>query len=1029
MNNQCNISEVREQAKGTMIMGFAGNVVMRALMGAAGTFLVVLTSILPPQAACGEPFRANVSDDPATRDKTELHGKHIIAYVPEDAADRLVPLVQRLDRVFAFMCEEAGHTPGKKLVVNIVDEDDMLQGWASVIPRPVVELNLAPGYYGGFFAGGERRLELVAIHEFAHILSIDMTFGVRKVFERIFGRVVPQDILSLGAAYFTVPSQATMPLFWLEGLAQWAETRYSDPDGIWGGRGRDSYTHMIWRLDAEAGKIPEAEDWRSSYIHWPEGSRPYNYGLAYTRYLDGAYGDRCSMWRFTRNQAGNWPFVFDRAPAALIEKRHSDLIREARQSLMAEQKRNIRELKSVPVTPLKRLTPVDHEFGAPAWTSDGRLFASSYRPFARRQRYVTIDSKGDMESTGVPSLGTAPSRRSPGGSIVTSTFVRTVKGRYRSRITVVRPSGDVFHTGLRLIHPDLAERVFGKDDAVAAIRFTGAGDQSLRLYRLEGKTLHTETVMPVEGVPWDPAFRPRLNGPPMELAWVETDATSSRIMLSPIARPDIRRTLLTAKGRILHPVFSADGNTLFYCSDVSGVLNAYRLSLAAEKLKPAPVTHTIGGVIACTPSPDGKYLAVLDHDSGGPFISIIPDRRRVAPGNLPEIPLHWPAPEGVLYTKPSREKFTLPPAAEDPQELSRKSYNGLKHIEFQYWTPTTAVTETGGIGIQAALGDPIERHSIKAGAGIGAVEAEPVGQVFYRYGGWARTDVVFTGYALESTYNERIRTVWEEDADYTETLYGGNAGFIFDLSGIERMLSASFSIGAHDRSPVEESERVMKNRILISQPAFEGLENYAQSGLYYNDMTLYPTSYAAEDGLRVSLEYRLSGRDLGGDLDRDRALGKAGYIFSVSPEGGHQIEGNVFAGWSDGEDILQGAFVIGGTSYDGIEAPRGYIDTEATGPFLGAYSAAYRLPVYRPFKGLSTTPFELRQLVVEGFYEAGLISSDKPFGDGSWLRSVGLETTFEMRFMGVPIRPGFWVARQLDGEEDIEFSFVLRGIF
>lgn len=989
---------------------------------------VILLSVLCVASAADFLF-ADVSDDPGTRDKTELHGRHITAYVPKDAAARLRPLVRRLDQVFAFMCEEAGHVPEKKLVVNIVDEDDMFQGWASVIPRPVVELTLAPGYYGAFFAGGKRRIELVAIHEFAHILSIDMTFGVRTVFERIFGRVVPEDILGLATAYLTVPSQATMPRFWLEGVAQWAETRYSAPHTIWGGRGRDSYTHMIWRLDAEAGKIPEVEDWRSSYIHWPEGSRPYNYGLAYVRYLDGAYGDQHSIWEFARKQAGNWPFFFDRGPQPLIQKRHSALIEEARNSLIKEQKRIIRKLGTVPVTPVKRLTPADHEFGAPAWTSDGRLFASSYRPYSPNQRYVYIDSAGEMESSGIQSLETAPSRRSPGGSIVTSTFVKTVKGRYRSRITVMRPSGKVFHTGLRLIHPDLAEHVFGKDDAIAAIRFTGAGDQSLRLYRLMDQKLHPETVIPAEGIPWDPVFRPRLNGPPRELAWVETDQTASRIILTAIASPDRRETLLTVNGRILHPVFSADGQELYYCSDVSGVLNGYRLSLRSKNAAPVPVTHTIGGVIACVPSPDGEFLAIIDHDSGGPFISIVSNRRNPRLAALPEISNQWPAPAGEQHERPPEYAFTPPPPAEHPPELLQTPYNGFKHLEFQYWTPTTAVTSTGGVGVQAAFGDPAGRHSIKAGAGAGPVESEPVGQVLYRYSGWARTDLALTGYALESTYNDRIKTIWGADYDYTETLYGGGAGLIFDLSGIERMLSASIAAGAQDRSPAEESEEALQKRVFVSQQPFEGVENYVQAGVYYNDTALYPASYAPEDGLRVFLEYRNSGRSLGGDLDRNRALGKAGYVLSVSPRLGYQIEGNAFAGWSDGEDILQGAFTIGGTAYGNIEAPRGYIDTEASGPFLGGYSAACRFPVYRPFKGFSTTPFEFRQLVIEGFYEGGLISSDRPFGDGRWFRSLGLEITCDLRFMDMPLRPGGWIATQLDGDENTEFSFVLRGIF
>ena len=997
-------------------------------------------------------------DDPMSFDKTVIEGEYIKALVPSEQADALRARIRRLDEVFDFMCQEAGWTPQKKLVIDVVDDYDSISDWATSLPRPLVELNLYSDSEGNFLFAGERKFELIAIHEFTHILNMEPNFGLRAFLERVFGRVIPNDPLSLLVMYLSTPPQQSMPTFWLEGAAQWAETKYSPEKSIWGGRGRDASIQMIWRLDAAANNIPKKGDWRSSYIHWPYSSRPYHYGLAYTRYLEGAYSHKASLWDMTLNQARYWPFIFDRGALKTLGKRHDVLINEAMAALEKEEKENIHKLKSVPLTPAERLTPADHLLGAPAWTDDGRLFAASYRPYASRQRYVYVDSKGTMQATGLPAYGMTATRRSPGGALVTSNFKRTISGRYRSRVLIVKPHERTRQIGLRLVQPDLAEGVFQNADALAAVRFTGGGNQELRIYKLIGEELEHISTVPAGGIPWSPAFRPKNDGPVDQIAWVEIDEQNSRLVIAPLFDLKKRRVLIALKGRIMNPVWRHDGKELYYSSDVTGVSNAYRMKVSEKgaAIENHPITHTIGGVVACVPSPDGKELALIDHDEKGPFIARIPNDPRCDPKELPKIDAAWPTPVKFVGTdaKNSRQEalptnagpgksdkkahsvkatsastFQVPPKQKKPSELTEYPYHGLSNLEFQYWTPTTMVTQTGGIGVQAAFADPIGDHDIKAGAGVGSVEYEPVGQLYYGYYGFPRLSVMAMGYALESTLSDQVIDVWDNHYDYTETIHGGSASLGFDLSGMEKSLVAVVGGGRHEYQAVEDSVQAYEGESIVTPQPFEGSDNFLKFGLFYNDTTFYPTSYASEDGLYAALTYRHSGRLLGGELDRNRAFGKAGYIYSIFPHLGHQIEVMSAAGWSDGDRWLQGAFTIGGLSFDDFETPRGYLTTEATGRYLGAYSAAYRLPVYRPFKGFGTTPFEIRQIVLDFFWDAALISPDNPFGKGDWYRSAGLEATLDMRFANVPIRPGIQLSQQLDGDKDFSAAIVLRGIF
>jgi len=59
-----------------------------------------------------------------------------------------------------------------------------------------------------------------------------------------------------------------------------------------------------------------------------------------------------------------------------------------------------------------------------------------------------------------------------------------------------------------------------------------------------------------------------------------------------------------------------------------------------------------------------------------------------------------------------------------------------------------------------------------------------------------------------------------------------------------------------------------------------------------------------------------------------------------------------------------------------------------------------------------------RQVVVEGFAEAGEVSSDRFLGDGRLYRSVGAMVHDCWEFYTIRIQPGIGFARQLDGRED-----------
>ena len=127
------------------------------------------------------------------------------------------------------MAQRAGYVITRPLRVLLSSNLDEHNGFSTVIPFPLVQVELAPARpRSGIFDGGDY-LERTLTHEFAHHLSNDRNHGFRGVLESIFGRVLPSEPLSLLLFYLSTPAHITMPSFWHEGLAQWAETAYAPP--------------------------------------------------------------------------------------------------------------------------------------------------------------------------------------------------------------------------------------------------------------------------------------------------------------------------------------------------------------------------------------------------------------------------------------------------------------------------------------------------------------------------------------------------------------------------------------------------------------------------------------------------------------------------------------------------------------------------------------------------------------------------------------------------------------------------------
>ena len=966
---------------------------------------------------CASPNPAQTLIWPGEKIAT-IDAQHLRAYVPYEHREGLKELVARADQVYAHMITDAGFTPRRKLRLLLADWIDAHNGFSFVVPFPLVQVELAPALQESTIFHGDRETERTLVHEFAHQISNDRNWGFRGALQTVFGGVLPNDIVSFLVWYLSTPAHQTMPRFWQEGLAVWAETEYADATAVWGGRGRDPLTHMIWRLDAAAGGIPPVERWRITHHEWPFGGEAYTYGIAYTRFLAAHFGDRASIWSFVASQSRQWPFVFDRAPKSLVGEPHKVLIDRARAALLAEQQAALAALASSPVTTATRLTPKDMIVGAPAWREHGSLTFAA-RAQQGRPRLHTLSAGNEIADSSTPTHAFGAMRRTQDGALVYHEF--NARG-----IARVQLEGEAL--GWRLLQPDAGPSVAGRR-VVVAIHLAGGGTQCLVAHEEHDGELSEARVLATRGRPWSPALRPGA-AHVGELVWVETDANGSRLVLGSLSSQGQRRELVVVRGRILHPVWNPTGDQLYFCSDQTGVANAYRASLARDgKVEIVPVTNTIGGVLACVPSPDGKVLAIVDHDADGPFIAKIPADSGSFATKVPSLALAWPAPVPV---NGARSRDSTPSATPIPalpagaaSTLNAVHYSGLSELRPLFWSPSTFAVPEGGYGVYGLASDPLLTQVVQAGAGVGLTEQEAVGFLGWDYLGLPVEFGASLGRS-ERSFSEIVRAATGQKYDYTETATHGAISAGRGLFALERTLIVRGSVGFESHDPVHKATRRYAGRTLVSKPAFTDTERFLELAIGYDDATFYPTSYTREDGFGILGVYRHSG--IGGDLDRNLAFGDLSFTASIFKAAGHQIAARTQVGWSDGQDTLQGNYSVGGGLGRGL--PRGYFDSAvATGRHLLAGSLAYRFPLTRPFSAPPTEPFRNRQIVMEVFGDTAKVSDNRLGGRGDWFTSVGTEFHANFEFFDGILSPGLGIAYQLDGERDLQAYFAIGFAF
>ncbi|MCO4771893.1 MAG: PD40 domain-containing protein [Deltaproteobacteria bacterium] len=521
--------------------------------------------------------------------------------------------------------------PRGRTQVTLIDSTDSANGFARTTPGNQIVLYVVQPTPDTSLDGYEDWWFAIFVHEYAHIVQIDMVEDVLQLVRWVAGRLI-------------VPG-GVLPAWMTEGFATYIETVTTT-----GGRGRSTYTDMLLRTAALEGTFPRIDMAEGFGSEFPRGQLRYLYGVRF--HLELAEKTRPEAWiDFHHYHArGIIPFLLPAKKA--FGERFVPLWKQWREDQGAEALRTVERLgaEGAGITATRIVPTRVGQALRPRYTADGSQILYNHRSPSERSALRAIGRNG-IGDRRIYRGGVEGMVRIEGQDAVLAALVG-VTGRYTSfkdlfRISLVDGKSRRLTAGRRLTwpapHPSgtwavAVQTRMGQTQLVRVdlVRPTGPDDGDSTAAPsgdagLEGSPLATggSVADGPGGSGPEEARRVRLGAQvridPLtaaddgsQFAGPVWDPAGERIAVSiwkpggfrdiHVLGPDgaLLRTLTWDRATDSDPAWSPDGEYIVWSSDRDGILNLYahRWSDAAT----FRVTRLVGGARYPDVAPDGTHL-------------------------------------------------------------------------------------------------------------------------------------------------------------------------------------------------------------------------------------------------------------------------------------------------------------------------------------------------------------------------------------------------------------------------------------
>jgi hypothetical protein len=594
--------------------------------------------------------------------------------------------------------------PRGRIELVVTDNVDHANGLATLFPRNRVVVYAHPPAGDEQLVFHDDWLELLVLHELAHIFHLEAAGGPWIGLRRFFGR---EPVLF---------PQIVTPSWIAEGIATFIESEHTGA-----GRVRGTVFDMMLRTAILEDAFFEIDQVTFDPIRWPAGATRYVYGSLFIDHLARRYGSE-AVGAFVR-QVGRQlvPYGFDRAARATFGTSFS-----AEWEVWADSLRDVYATAAAAIA--------QHGTTDPEILSAGGRQASHPRFAPGGGSLVFPAATGRAEASLFRLEGTSPA--SPLTPISTLGPVAWRPGTTTLYFTQLEFDGphhivsDVY-----AVDPGARARRLTRGARIWDLDFHPEGGSAVAVASAPGTNLlvryepDTGRIAPLTDSSPDVYWSsPRWSPEGQRLAvarWRE--GRLDIVVLDPMG--EILEEVTADRAVDSHPAWSPDGRYIIFSSDRTGVPNLFAFDTEERTLR--QVTNVLSGAFQPDVSGDGRWIAFAYYRSDGYYVA-----------RIPYAPDSW---RDAVVTPPrdAIEIRTASPAVAGPI----RRYSAWPTVLPTRWSPRiTWGTDFGpGVGVSTAGSDVIERH-VWAAEVVGYVDGgRGEGGVAYRFRGLSHPVVDFQG--------------------------------------------------------------------------------------------------------------------------------------------------------------------------------------------------------------------------------------------------------------------------------------------
>ncbi|MDO9391504.1 MAG: hypothetical protein Q7U71_07000 [bacterium] len=864
------------------------------------------------------------------------------ARLAEQTYDRLVPFLK---------WKPAGRTE-----IILTDHLDQANAITTAFPRRTIVIYLSqpagqPGNYDDW-------MEELIVHEYAHLLDMDMVSGVPGFLCSVFGRLF-------------LPN-AVQPWNQIEGLAVYAESRYTRF-----GRNNGALYNGVLRSAVNEGRWAAIDQAAVFGPGWP-GDTPYLLGGKFSEYLADTYGES-KLAEYQRRHSGLvLPFMQNRPAQRTYDKSLPQLWKEWRRNSRKIYRAQIDSIKASGLGITEKLTTDGFDKEGLDISPDGRYAAYVQRDNREQPRIVLYDlssgsfrilAKGDFQG----SLCFSPDGTEL--AFAKAEYLNSGRQYYNDLYVLEIASGRTTRVSRGLRAQDPAYSADGRSLYFAATR-SGA----YALGRLDLATRTSEYLTDFSDSCTYSHLKMSPDGGKIALAaW--TGEGFSDIYIYDIAKAEFQ-PLFCDQAQELWPGWSQNGKTVYFSSDRSGTWNAYGYNL--EQRTVTRLTNAVGGSLSPRVLDDSTIL-YLDLSARGY------DLVKARTGNYP---VHGP-----VILDAEALQFS---ANAQSTEYQISKYQPLSTMLPMLWFPAFyADDKDSALGVSLWGWDALLQRNYYLSAG-----ASPANKRFY--------------YVFE--YDDQSPVVpWslmlkDHPAGYGVDARSGDAGYWQR----EQEQSVSFYWPFRRTGySITPSIRFRHQRLTSLSNITDGGYNPYWTGnlcdirpaVSFSNYRIYRNSISPSGGRRIYAQAGIYNKRWGSDLDQT-------YLFGLWDE----YLALPFDRQVLNASLRADAYYNKGRSYletvDWFNL-RGYSSSALIGSRRMATTLEYRFPLADIQRGISTWPVYFKNIHAAAFWEGGVGGAsfsglkDKPFK-----QSLGAELITDWTvFYALPFSMKLGLARPLQSSK------------